>query len=142
MAIQGQLHGHSEWQPLSLDDPKERRKPLRVFFQTGTHDLDVVYGNWVIANQDMASALAYKGYDYRLVLGEGGSLAGARRGDLPRHDALAMARLSAPLPPDAPAQSSCYELERRCAAVMREAAPANCGTMCFFRERMPASRSA
>lgn len=47
-------------------------KPLRVFLQTGVHDLDVVFGNWVIANQDMASALAYKAYDHMFVLGEGG----------------------------------------------------------------------
>jgi enterochelin esterase-like enzyme len=47
-------------------------KPLRVFLQTGTHDLNVVFGNWVIANQDMAAALAYKEYDYQFVLGEGG----------------------------------------------------------------------
>jgi enterochelin esterase family protein len=51
---------------------KSAAKPLRVFLQTGTQDLDVVFGNWVIANQDMASALAYKGYDYQFVLGEGG----------------------------------------------------------------------
>jgi enterochelin esterase-like enzyme len=47
-------------------------RPLRVFLQTGTHDLDVVFGNWVIANQDMAAALAYRGYDHQLVVGEGG----------------------------------------------------------------------
>jgi enterochelin esterase-like enzyme len=47
-------------------------RPLRVFLQTGTQDLDVVFGNWVIANQDMAAALAYRGYDYQLVVGEGG----------------------------------------------------------------------
>jgi enterochelin esterase family protein len=47
-------------------------KPLRVFLQTGTHDLDVVYGNWPLANQAMAAALAYRGYDYQFVLGEGG----------------------------------------------------------------------
>ena len=47
-------------------------KPLRVFLQTGTHDLDVVFGNWPIANQDMAAALAYKGYEYQFVLGAGG----------------------------------------------------------------------
>ncbi|HEY0601975.1 MAG TPA: alpha/beta hydrolase-fold protein [Herpetosiphonaceae bacterium] len=47
-------------------------RPLRVFLQTGTQDLDVVFGNWVIANQDMAAALAYRGYDYQFVLGEGG----------------------------------------------------------------------
>jgi enterochelin esterase family protein len=51
---------------------KSAARPLRVFLQTGRHDLDVVFGNWPIANQDMAAALAYKGYDYQLVLGEGG----------------------------------------------------------------------
>ncbi|MEZ4668430.1 MAG: alpha/beta hydrolase-fold protein [Anaerolineae bacterium] len=47
-------------------------KPIRVFLQTGSNDLDIVYGNWVLANQDMASALAYREYDYQFVLGEGG----------------------------------------------------------------------
>ena len=51
---------------------KNDARALRVLLQTGTHDLDVVFGNWVIANQDMAAALAYKGYDHQLVLGEGG----------------------------------------------------------------------
>ena len=51
---------------------KTPAKPLRVFLQTGTHDLDVVFGNWVIANQDMAAALAYRQYDVQFVLGEGG----------------------------------------------------------------------
>lgn len=46
-------------------------KPLRVFLQTGTRDLDVVFGNWPLANQDMAAALAYQGYDYQFVVGEG-----------------------------------------------------------------------
>jgi enterochelin esterase-like enzyme len=47
-------------------------KPIRVFLQSGSKDLDVVFGNWPIANQDMASALAYREYDYRFVFGEGG----------------------------------------------------------------------
>lgn len=47
-------------------------KPLRVFLQSGTNDFNLVFGNWPIANQDMASALAYKGYDYQFVFGEGG----------------------------------------------------------------------
>lgn len=51
---------------------KSAARPLRAFLQTGTHDLDVVFGNWPIANQDMAAALAYKEYDYKFVLGEGG----------------------------------------------------------------------
>jgi enterochelin esterase-like enzyme len=47
-------------------------KPLRVFLQSGEKDLNVVFGDWVLANRTMASALAYQGYDYQLVMGEGG----------------------------------------------------------------------
>lgn len=51
---------------------RTERKPLRVFLQTGSNDLDVVFGNWPLANQDMAAALRYAGYDHQLVIGEGG----------------------------------------------------------------------
>ncbi len=47
-------------------------KPLRVFLQTGQHDLDILYGCWPLANRELASALDYRGYDHRFVLGEGG----------------------------------------------------------------------
>src|SRR5207245_5265361 len=50
---------------------KSKTKPIRVFLQTGSKDLDVVFGNWPIANQDMAAALAYQHYDYQFVFGEG-----------------------------------------------------------------------
>jgi enterochelin esterase family protein len=51
---------------------KSDKKPLRIFLQSGSKDLNVVFGNWPIANQDMAAALAYKEYDHRFVFGEGG----------------------------------------------------------------------
>ncbi len=47
-------------------------KPIRVFLQSGAKDLDVCCGSWPIANQDMAAALGYSGYDYKFVFGEGG----------------------------------------------------------------------
>lgn len=47
-------------------------KPIRVFLQTGARDLDTVYGNWSLANLEMAAALAYRDYDYQFVFGEGG----------------------------------------------------------------------
>lgn len=47
-------------------------KPIRVFLQAGHHDLDVVFGHWKNANQEMAAALNYHGYDHQLVIGEGG----------------------------------------------------------------------
>lgn len=45
---------------------------LRVFLQTGEHDLDIVFGHWVQANRDVAAALAYRGVEHRLVIGRGG----------------------------------------------------------------------
>ena len=48
------------------------KKPLRVFLQTGDNDLNIPYGNWPLANQTMASALAFADYDYRFVYGDGG----------------------------------------------------------------------
>ena len=47
-------------------------KALRVFLQTGEHDLDIVFGGWTLANRALAGALAYRGYDHRLLVGEGG----------------------------------------------------------------------
>jgi enterochelin esterase family protein len=47
------------------------RKPIRVFLQDGSHDLDNTSGNWPLANQQMAKALAYKHYDYKFVYGQG-----------------------------------------------------------------------
>jgi len=37
-------------------------KPLRVYLQDGSHDLDNEHGNWPLANQEMAAALNYAGY--------------------------------------------------------------------------------
>jgi enterochelin esterase-like enzyme len=46
-------------------------KPIRVFLQGAAGDLDRETGNWPIANFDMASALSFKGYDYRFEYGHG-----------------------------------------------------------------------
>ena len=50
---------------------KTEPKPIRVFLQDGTHDLNNYTGNWWIANQDMLSALEYAGYDVRHEWGDG-----------------------------------------------------------------------
>jgi enterochelin esterase-like enzyme len=49
-------------------------KPLRVFLQAATRDLnwDAAELNWFSANLRVAAALAERGYDLRLVLGDGG----------------------------------------------------------------------
>jgi enterochelin esterase family protein len=50
-------------------------RPLRVFLQAGHRDLGwngAAEGNWLAANLRVAAALAEAGYDFRLVLGDGG----------------------------------------------------------------------
>ncbi len=49
---------------------KTEPKPLRVFLQDGNHDLNIFAGDWWLANQSMASALAWAGYDYKFVTGD------------------------------------------------------------------------
>ena len=50
---------------------KTPRKPIRVFLQAGSNDLDCNWGNWPLANLEMAAALNFAGYDYRLDYGDG-----------------------------------------------------------------------
>jgi enterochelin esterase family protein len=51
---------------------KTERKPIRVFLQDGSGDLDNLHGNWPLANQQMAAALKFAKYDYRFEFGDGG----------------------------------------------------------------------
>lgn len=51
---------------------KTEKKPIRVFLQDGENDLDNPFGNWPLANKQMAKALAFRDYDYKLVFGQGG----------------------------------------------------------------------
>lgn len=51
---------------------KTERKPIRVFLQDGSGDLDNRHGSWPLANKQMAAALEFAGYDYKFVFGDGG----------------------------------------------------------------------
>jgi len=51
---------------------KTERKPIKVFLQDGSNDLDNLHGHWPLANLSMASALKYMKYDYRFEFGDGG----------------------------------------------------------------------
>lgn len=50
---------------------KTGRKPIRVFLQDGSNDLNNAAGDWPLANQTLFSALSFTGYDARLVFGDG-----------------------------------------------------------------------
>jgi enterochelin esterase-like enzyme len=47
------------------------RKPIRIFMQDGSNDLDTAAGSWWLANQTLARSLAFAGYDYLFVTGQG-----------------------------------------------------------------------
>jgi len=42
------------------------RKPIRVYLLDGENDLDNKFGNWPLANKQMAAALKYMNYDFRI----------------------------------------------------------------------------
>jgi enterochelin esterase-like enzyme len=48
-----------------------KNKPIRVFLQDGSNDLDNKAGNWYLANLQMESALKFKNYDHKTVWGDG-----------------------------------------------------------------------
>ena len=51
---------------------KVEPKPIRVFLQGGSDDLNIYGGDWWIANQALERSLAFAGYDVRHEWGDGG----------------------------------------------------------------------
>lgn len=51
---------------------KAEPKPIRLFMQDGSNDLDIYAGSWWNANLSMLSALQWSDYDVKHVWGEGG----------------------------------------------------------------------
>jgi len=51
---------------------KTEPKPIKIFLQDGSGDLNIYGGDWWIANQDLLSAFTYAGYDVNHRWGDGG----------------------------------------------------------------------
>ncbi len=51
---------------------KTEPKPLRIFLQDGSSDLNIYSGSWWLANQALATSLEYSGYDVRFDRGTDG----------------------------------------------------------------------
>lgn len=51
---------------------KTEPKPIRIFLQDGSGDLNIYAGDWWMANQTMERALIYSGYEVAHAWGEGG----------------------------------------------------------------------
>lgn len=63
------LRGGNEYPTLIR---KTEPKPIRIFLQDGSKDLNIYGGNWWIANQSMLDALQFSGYDVKHAWGQGG----------------------------------------------------------------------
>lgn len=63
------LRGANEYPTLVR---KYEPKPLRIFLQDGSNDLNIYAGDWWMVNQEMERALTWAGYEVEHVWGEGG----------------------------------------------------------------------
>jgi len=62
---------------------KLKAKAIKIYLQDGKDDLNNLFGNWPLGNQDLASALSFAGYENRFVMTEGGHSGNAGGEDLP-----------------------------------------------------------
>ena len=76
---------------------KTEPKPIRVFLQDGSNDLDIYSGSWWVGNNDMAAALRFAGYEYQFVAGDGAH--NGKHGGSILPDALRWAWRDYPKPP-------------------------------------------
>ncbi len=51
--------------------PSTDKKPIRIWMEVGSNDLDNQFGDWRINNNNMANALKAKGYDYQFLWADG-----------------------------------------------------------------------
>src|SRR5690242_6910906 len=51
---------------------KYEPKPIRIFMQDGSNDLNIYAGDWWKANESMERALSFSGYEVNHIWGEGG----------------------------------------------------------------------
>ncbi|MDA0589815.1 MAG: alpha/beta hydrolase-fold protein [Planctomycetota bacterium] len=51
---------------------KDKPKAIKVYLQDGRDDLNNLHGNWPLGNRDLAAALQFAGYPYKLVMTDGG----------------------------------------------------------------------
>jgi enterochelin esterase family protein len=63
---------HGDQYPGIIRKTSSIGRPIRVFMEDGDNDLNNLHGNWVLANQEMASALTFSGYENQLVVLSGG----------------------------------------------------------------------
>ena len=58
--------------PALVRKSKPKPRAIKVYLQDGKDDLNNLFGNWPLGNQDLASALRFAGYENQFVMTEGG----------------------------------------------------------------------
>jgi enterochelin esterase-like enzyme/sugar lactone lactonase YvrE len=58
--------------PALIRASRRAPKPIRVWMQEGENDLDNMHGHWPLANEDMAAALKWAGYEHYFEMTGGG----------------------------------------------------------------------
>jgi enterochelin esterase-like enzyme len=71
-----ELAPRGAWEYHATFVPNSEKKPIRIWMEVGEFDNgaqreESSWGNWIIANRNMAAALKAKGYEYRFVYAEG-----------------------------------------------------------------------
>lgn len=51
---------------------KDKPKSIKVYLQEGKDDLNNLFGNWPLANRDLAAAFSFAGYTYKIEMTDGG----------------------------------------------------------------------
>ena len=88
---------------------KTEPKPIRIFLQDGSNDLNIYGGNWFLANQEMLSALQFAGYDVKHEWGDGAHNGKQGGAILPAALRWLWRDYPAPVRPCRPFQSACHE---------------------------------
>ncbi len=58
--------------PALVRKTKSKSKAIKVYLQDGKDDLNNLFGDWPLGNQDLASALQFAGYENQFVMTDGG----------------------------------------------------------------------
>ena len=92
--------------PAMIRSSRESPKPIRVWMQEGESDLDNMHGHWPLANEDMAAALRWAGYEYHFELTGGGHSGAAGGALLPAALKWAFQPAAKPAPGESPKLAS------------------------------------
>jgi enterochelin esterase family protein len=92
--------------PALIRASRKEPKPIRIWMQEGETDLDNMHGHWPLANEDMAHALRWAGYEHHFEMTGGGHDGKPGGALLPQAIQWAFQKPNKPEPQEQPKQES------------------------------------